>query len=817
MARTSRATPPRRRGCFGIAFRVVLLLGFFAALGSATAVVTLVWFYGQELPDIRNAQDYRPSEISRVYASSGEVIASFTDRESTHRTVVPWETIPEVMRDAILAAEDADFFRHPGVDYRGILRAFLTNVRRREMAQGASTITQQVVKNLVLSPERSLRRKIQEALLAWRLEQHLGKEEILWLYLNQVFFGSRYYGVEEASRYYFGHGCADLTLPEAALLAGLVQSPNRYNPYRHPERALERRAYVLRQMRAKGFISEGAYHEANDAPLTLADPEGIDPWHGRFPWFVDAVRRDLLEVYPPEAVFGGGLQIETTLRIDASVAAQAALARGLEAWDDRHGWLRPLRQLDGDDAIRAWREREHGDLATLGLRRDTPYRAVVLATTEDEVILGVGAWEFLLHLQPLDRLTPGDRTLADVFPRGAVFTVESPEAVPVAGLGEPPVPGRDDEVRRRRLRMVETIEGAIVVLERGTRDVVAIAGGYDFGHSNFNRAVQARRQTGSAFKPFIYAAALDARQIHAAEVFPDQPITFRLHGGRLWSPQNYDGRYLGPMSVREALARSRNVIVVSILDRLGVSRATSFLREMGIGGPLPDNLTLALGSAELTPHEMTEAFATLADDGVWRPARRVVAVRSRLDWGAWPAPEPPRAVIAPDVAWLTGSLLRSVVESGTATAARRLGHPAAGKTGTTNGPRDAWFVGWTGHFVTGVWLGRDDNGEIGRRETGGSAGVPIWLDAMTPLHEGLEVLPFPDPPPGLVEALVDPATGLRARPGRDGARSEFFLEGTEPSTWAPEAGERAPSRTLLGTFDDEGGGGQVPSGWDDGF
>lgn len=764
-----------------------------AGLGGAA------WLYhefGRELPDISSVGDYRPKQVTRIHAADGSVVATLTDGDAIYRTVLSYDEMPQVMRDAILAAEDAEFYSHPGLDFVGLVRAMVTNVRRGELRQGASTITQQVVKNLVLSPERTIRRKVQEAILAFRLEDRLTKDEILTIYLNEVFFGSRYYGVEEASRYYFGHSASDLALEEAALLAGLVQSPNRYNPHFHPEEAIARRGYVLRQMWEKGFIEESSYREASDAPLVLDPNRGAAPLEGRFQWYVDAVRRELLEELPAEVVFAGGLRVETALDVDAQLAAEQALAAGLRDFDSRHGLHTPFRTLTSDDAIAEWRREHHGDLASLGLRADREYRAVIVEHTDDASVVAIGPYLANLRRTPLDRLVPDERGWDELFPPGSVFTVVGTENAPADRLS-PDTP----EVT---VAIPPLAQAALVAIDVDTRRVIALVGGYDFEESPFNRAIQAQRQVGSAFKPIVYGAALRERVATPATIFLDQPVTFPMPRGETWQPRNYDGEFRGPMSLRDALASSRNVIAVRVLDLVGLDAAHAFSRDVGIASPLTDNLTLALGSAELTPLEITNAFATFPAGGQTASPVFIERVSTRAGDILLEADSSPSAGIDPAVAWLTTSLMRSVVERGTGTAARAVGHPVAGKTGTTNGARDAWFLGFSQHIATGVWVGRDDNGELGRGETGGRSALPIWVNFMTATHEHLDQRDFEIPETGIASAAVDPATGLLARPGAP-STIEYFLDGSQPREYAPAASDRAIRDVLL-----DGGAGGVP-------
>ena len=431
--------------------RAVLALALIGGTLAVAGLVGLFWHFGRELPEIRNAEDYRPVEVSRVLAADGSVLATWIGDDALVRTVVPFEEIPQIMRDAILAAEDASFYEHQGIDYIGVLRAALINVRRGTMSPGASTNTQQVVKNLVLSPERSIRRKVQEMILAVRLEQRLSKDELLTMYLNEVFFGSRYYGVEEASRYYFGHSVSEITLAEAATLAGIVQSPNRYNPFRHPERALERRAYVLRQLWEKGFIEESRYRAAAEEPLALDPTHGRGDWEGQFPFYVDAVRRELLEHYTEEELDESGLRIETALDTALQSVAVDALRGGLRAYDARHGFHTPFEELR-DDQVADWRRDHAEDVDTLGLRAGTPYRAVVLSSDDEATRLGIGDVVVELDRAPLSRMRPDERPWGELFEPNDVFTVTPTRSMSPQSIS-------DSAQEERVVRLLESAQG----------------------------------------------------------------------------------------------------------------------------------------------------------------------------------------------------------------------------------------------------------------------------------------------------------------------------------------------------------------------
>lgn len=574
------------------------------------------------------------------------------------------------------------------------------------------------------------------------------------------------------------------------MLAGLAQSPNRYNPYRNPERALERRAYVLRQMYEKAFIEEGEYRAADSAPLELVDPELRNPYIGRFGYYTDAVRREMLTRFDADDIFGGGLRVYTALDIAAQTEAQRALRAGLREYDGRHGWLRPLEVLTGDGAAARYRAANHRDILETGLLPDREYRAVVLRSDDDATVLGIGPAEVLLDRSSAARMRADETVLWDtVFVPGTVYTVITPAAVDAALLA-------DADPNNVRVSLQPAAEGAAVVLDPTNRHVLALVGGYDFATSAFNRAVQARRQVGSTFKPFVYAAAVAARVATPATIYADQPVTFPMPAGRTWSPQNYDGQYEGPMSLRTALARSRNVIAVRVLDQVGVGPVANLARNVGLDGEIPDNLTLALGSLETTPLELANAFASFPAQCNYREPILITRVDNATGDSLFVADDVVAPILDPATCYIAHSMMRSVVEGGTAARARSLNRELAGKTGTTNAARDAWFVGYSADLLTAVWIGRDDNETLGRRESGGSTALPVFIDLMGALLESREPQSFADMPVGVSTVRIDAATGLRARPNQEDARDEYFLPGTEPRDIAPSATDRSVTDIL---------------------
>jgi len=742
--------------------RLLLLLGIALTLLGASGVVGIFWFYSRDLPPIFSAADYNPKQVTRIYDRDGNVLIELFDER---RTVISIDEIPEVMRYSMIAAEDAGFYEHKGLDYWGVLRAAYTNIQRGGFSQGASTITQQVVKNLLLTPEREVKRKVQEVLLARRLEEVLSKDEILWLYLNQVYWGHRNYGIEEASRFYFDKSTSELDLNEASTLAGMVQSPERLSPFKHPERCLERRNYVLNQMRAKGFITEAAYASTLEQPIT---PRTERPTTlGMASHFVEAIRRQLLEEYGRDIVYTGGLEVHTTVDLTVQVEAEAAVRQGLREFDQRHGDYQVFEpgKLKPDDNV--------GKMVA-----ERPYVAVVTHVTKDSVELRVGDHVAPLELVPRSRIIPSDKDLPQVFQEGKLFRVVLGKGSGMKPESFLPAPGAD---------------AALLCMAPDSREVLAMVGGYDYSLSSFNRATQARRQTGSSFKPIVFSAALEKKVITPSTRIDDAPKVFHIPGkDEPWSPRNFDGKFKGPMLVRTALALSRNTVAVDVLERVGIDSVLEYAKRIGVTSPLVENFTMALGSTEMTVLEMVNTFSTFASGGFLADPIFVTRVEKRGGEVLFAAEHAPTRVISAEVAYLTTSLLSSVVTEGTARKAL-LGweHSAAGKTGTTNGPRDAWFLGYTDYLVAGVYVGFDAPQDLGGHEGGSKTALPIWANFMKAVHRDRPPRQF-TVPSGLIQASIDPQSGKLAGPHTPKPREEWFLPGTVPKETAFAPGEVDP-------------------------
>jgi penicillin-binding protein 1A len=635
------------------------LAGFLLLMVAAVVGVVLLIPILRDLPDIDLLRSFQPSIVTTVYDDRDEPIGEFFVER---RVLVALEEVPLELLQALQAVEDVRFREHPGFDPIGIARALVNNLRAGRVVEGASTITQQLTRNLFLSSERSYQRKIREQYLAYTIERTFTKEEILRMYVNQIYFGHGAYGVEAAARTFFGCSVSGLSLHQCALLAALPKSPTHYSPLRRPEAALRRRNLVLERMVAAGFLGEEEAATAAARDLDLSPRQA----HQFAPHFIEQVRRELYARHDM-ALYREGLNVYTTLDRAMQEAAELAVQEGLHELMARRG----------------------------------------------------------------------------IDPKA----VEHPEA-------------------------------ALIAIEAGTGHIKALVGGYSFAESEFNRAYQAQRQVGSTVKPFVYAAAL-LQGYTPASVILDAPVTFFPDKPWRWRPQNFERRFHGPTRLREALAKSRNVVTARLAAEIGIESVVDLARQMGVDSPLRPYLALALGAGEVTLREMTGAYSVFLNDGIYiRPTwlRRVTDRRGLvLDASA---PET-RQALDPAVAGIMRSMLREVVESGTARQAKKLPFPVCGKTGTTNGYTDAWFVGFSPRLVAGVWVGYDLKVPLGNRETGSRAALPIWLQFMAAAHEGTSELSFP-PPHGVESALICPRSGLLAGPACPKPREEFFLPGTVP-------------------------------------
>ncbi len=742
-----------------------------ALLGGLT-VAGAVQHYGRDLPDVQQLHTYHPPQVTRVVDRDGTVLGeSWQER----RTVVPLERVPRFLVLSVLAAEDADFYRHEGLDYPGLVRAIARGVLSGGHFRGTSTITQQVIKNLLLTSERSYERKIRELLLARQLEQEFTKDEILELYLNHVNFGHGRYGVQEAAQFYFGKDVEDLTLGEASLIAGIPQSPTHLSPRTHPEAARRRQLFVLRQLETKRDeywpdLSVQQIREAREAEIEIVPlPERDHP----APELLAYARRLLRQQVGEEQANRGGYTIHTTIDHDLQIAARAALREGLEALDERQRLRLPL------SAPRRARPLRPVD----SLRIGGTYDAVVESAddTSETLLLDVGGHEVTARLSDLNRYNPEDLPATEVAEVGARVRVSIQQLA-------------SDEDPRARGRLELGPEGAVVLIDARTRDVLALVGGYD-NAPGFDRATQALRQPGSTFKPFVYGAAIRSRRFTPATIVIDAPGVYDD-----WRPSNYETwSFRGELRLREALAGSINQVAVRVIEDVTPAEVVTFAQSLGVTSPLEPTLALALGASEVRPIEMVNAYATFPSGGRWEPWRLITRIEGPDGDVPLPSVEEPRDAMTPAEAYVLTSMMTSVVHHGTARRARRLRRPLAGKTGTSNEARDAWFVGFSPDRVAGVWVGFDDRRPLGRRESGARSALPIWIQLMEAAHEGRPPADFPIPS-GVETVRIDPATGLLAYDGQEDAMDEVFLEDTVPTEHAPSPDEVDPNDFLMEQF-----------------
>lgn len=739
---------------------------FLLTVLGALAIIFTVSHFSRDLPDVRDLEkNYSPQQVTRILARDGTLLANiFSER----RTVVPFARIPDHVKSAFLAAEDAGFFQHEGLDYLGLVRAMAVNLRAGHVKQGGSTITQQVVKNVLLDHERSYQRKIRETILAYRLEQNLTKEQILGMYMNHIYLGHGRYGVEEAGRYLFGKHVEELTVADAALLAGIVASPERYSPRKSLEKALIRRKFVLGQMLKKGFMVPEVYEAALKVPIRLAP--AVETESDIAPETVGHARR-ILEQIVGEGARKGGYTVRTTIDPELQVQARQALRTGLDAYLKRQH-LAPPYTLE---KRRLWGKVFSGTPKRYGIYVGT------VQTRDDEkgqVIVQVGDRTGFLDLKHEERFNPTHLSATDFVGENAILRVR---------VVDDPAVGQKDELLHLRLELGP--QAALVALDPQTREVLAAVGSYEALPGGLDRTIQTRRQPGSTFKPLIYSYALNSHQVTAATSF-EFPLDVKKRSATSTPQADSEGlKAEDPptehLSLRDGIARSDNRVAEQVFRTVGGEQAVGWAQALGIRSPMAPDASLMLGAYEMTVTEMAGAFAVFASGGT---ALDPVFI-SQVESGSGPTTLPPRApsrrVMEPDVAYLVTDLLSSVVERGTAKAASSLGRPLAGKTGTTNQAKDAWFVGYSTDLVVAVWVGYDDALPLGWGESGATAALPIWMEFIKSSHKTKSPTQFPRPA-GISDVLVDPRSGLLARYGQEDAVSEIFLKGTEPTEVAPE-------------------------------
>jgi penicillin-binding protein 1A len=772
----------------------VLLFLIFGAL--------LFFYYSHHLPDFTPLKERNVNAYSVVYSEEDEVVGKFL---MDNRIPIPYERIPKQLARAFIAAEDAEFFQHKGVDYKGILRAMFKNLLARRIVQGGSTITQQVTKTFFLTPKRSLFRKLKEVAYAFGLERDLTKEEILTLYLNNIYLGNGAYGVEAAAESYFNKRAEQLNLAEMAMMAGLAKAPSRYSPVNNLKRAKDRQAYVLTRMTELAIISQEQKEKALHIPLKIQSRESA--YFSKAPYFTELIRHQVEGKYGKEKLYQEGLRIYTTLDLSLQRTAQKSVEVGLRELDKREGFRGPLRTLSPKE-VKDLLDRKKGSLPPLPqneifegviLSKDDSKKFYTVWVEDRKGILPFSEMAWALNIKRTPSYKPEKvKTPGDLLNPGDLVYVR---------LKEPP---KKDQSPMLILEQEPLVQGALLSLDPKTGYVRAMVGGRDFSESQFNRAIASRRQPGSAFKPIIYAAALE-KGYTPSTIIMDSPVEYSdPDGGTYWAPKNYDQDFMGPITFRNALAHSRNVATVKILEDIGVGYALKFIKRLGIDSPVKRDLSIALGTSGVSMPELTSAFAVFANGGERvKPVfiKKIVTMEGEVleentpyiemeekeeeeERSETPPPVLKERAISPQNAFIMTHLLQGVVQHGTGQRARVLGRPVAGKTGTSSDYSDAWFIGYTPSLIAGVWVGFDDKTSLGKNETGARAALPIWISFM---DQALKNTPIetPKPPKGITLIKVDIETGLPSNGDSPETIMEAFIDSSIP--WEKEGGEKENS------------------------
>jgi len=770
------------------------------------------------LPKVDRLADYKPPIVSQVFGDDGSLVGEFY---LERRKVVEVNKIPRRLIQAFVAAEDANFYQHKGLDYLGILRAMVKNVIHLRKKEGASTITQQVAKSMLLTPEKKYSRKLKEAILATRMEKQLSKDEILYIYLNQIYMGAGSYGVQLAAETYFAKNVEQLNLAEMAMLAGLPKAPNSYSPLKHMDKAKERQGYVLERMVKEGYITQAEAEHAKTTPIVIRSLKKVN--NEQSAYFLEQIRIQLEEKYGEERLYKEGLNIYTTMNAEMQRAAFDAVVSGLKALDKRQGFRGPLKFL-AEAELETYCKKIEDGIDYASLKQGSTYHGVVTAVDAARGDATIRVGDRLGTLPKKNMAWAGKLTLQNSYGK----LPEKVKGLSLGSLVEVQVitPDADKKGAVFALDQTPEAQAALYAMDPRSGGVKAMVGGYDFKKSQFNRATQAKRNPGSAFKPIIYGAALE-KGLTTASIIDDSPVEYDSGREKSWKPKNYDNIYRGNVTMREALTNSINIVSVKILETIGVGTAVDFAKKLGITSQLEPNLTLALGASSVTPQELTAAYGVYASGGyrvtpyfITRVTDRdgriledipapapapapfanstsatvVTLTGSTEETGTAPAvtpapetrpvpgsPLPPLTqVVSPEVSYIITNLMQSVVSSGTGQRAKAVGRPVAAKTGTTNDMKDAWFVGFIPQLVAGVWVGFDQERSLGASGSGGQAAAPIWTEFMQRAVAGIPVQNF-TPPANVTFATINPRTGRLAREGSDGSLQECFISGSEPS------------------------------------
>jgi penicillin-binding protein 1A len=754
-----------------------LLITTVLLLAVGAAILGGVYYQlSRDLPKIATLKDYHPPVITTVYSDDNRKIGEFFKER---RIVVPLSNIPIQLQQAFIAAEDSRFYKHQGIDWFGVVRAFLKNIEAGTIVQGGSTITQQVTKSFLLSPERSYERKIKEAILAYRIDKSFTKEEVLFLYLNQIYLGHGAYGVEAAAENYFGKSVRELTLAECATLAGLPQAPSRYSPFHFPERAKQRQIYVLNRMLADGFITNAEVTEAIEVKMDIKPRRNL--FVEKVPLYTEHVRRYVEKKYGADALYTQGLNIYTAVNIEMQKTAIAEINDGLRELDRRIGYRGPEAHLAPEE-IERFSDELQANIEENALSPGSTSKGVVIDVNNraGTATVRMGNARGSISLEDVRWARKPNpnlafyqarvRTIQDVFKTGDVILVRLIKKQDANDWWD------------LSLDQEPEAQGALLTIEAETGLVKAMVGGRDFMESQFNRAIQSRRQPGSAFKPIIYAAALDKGFTAASEII-DSPIVFKDPVNDFtWKPKNYGQQFYGPTLLREALAKSRNVVTIKILQEIGIDYCIAYAKKLGIQSDLARDLSIALGSSGLSLLELVNAYAVFANHGYLIEPAFITKIEDRFGNVLEEMNPSRQPVIDKSTAYIMTSLLESAVKDGTGKRVSELNRPVAGKTGTTNDLQDAWFVGYTPQYICGVWVGFDHGRTLGKGETGARTASPIFLNFMEKILKDLPVQMF-QVPEGVVFAKVDSKTGLLPISESSQTRFECFKEGTAPTQY----------------------------------
>lgn len=812
-------------------WQIILAVPTALCLVGAFFIFVVYVYQASQLPNIEGITQYEPRLITTIYADDGKIAAEFSDEK---RRPLAFEEIPKHLVNAFLAAEDESFYSHSGINLFTIFRAFIRNLQAGRTVQGGSTITQQVVKSILLTPEKSYSRKIKEVMISLEIEKKLSKDQILELYFNHIFLGAGSYGVEAASQTYFGKSARDIDIAEAAILAGLPRAPSRDNPINNPNNAKKRQAYVLGRMRTAKFIDEDQYFSAMALPVKIYNRKIKSVYYGDY--FVEHVRRFLLKEYGKEAVYKGGLKVYTSMNLAAQMAAEKAIHNGLEVIDKRAGLRPPRKNLDSKEQRIEFLAKQHlslvkekfdykiltpdgkHNLPTETIDLDSPlehdrnYEALLVNKDRrsKNLIIKIGNREGVIEAS--DYQWASLANYAEVYKfkklRKPYTDLKIGDIITVVWKGE------KKKKNFFALGQEPLVQGALYSYNHTNNTIISIVGGYDFGKSQFNRAIQAYRQSGSAFKPFIYAMGLE-HGLTPSTIIVDSPIVYnsldeQTQFEKVWKPDNYGKKFHGDTLYRDALAYSRNIPTIKLLQHLGIQKVVSRLNKFKFSNELNPDLSLALGSSTLSLQELVNAWGIFPNKGIFKKPYYIHKIVDRngdiiFDHKAELEEEkvldqiltgdssnkkentdneetPENQIISEDNAYLMTSMLESVVRRGTASKALKdFKYPAAGKTGTTNDFIDALFVGFTKDIMTGVWVGFDSNTPIGPNEPGGRAAAPIWKEYMEVASINSDVKAnILEQPDNIIEMIIDTETGDRPLPTTLKRRKEFFVKGTAP-------------------------------------